>query len=227
MNLALEMKNIDFSYDEKEVLKDLNFTVEKGKFIAIVGENGAGKSTLLNLLIGKLILKKGSINVFGKPLKNKKNLRKIAYISQNAVNEYRNFPTTVEEVVSIHLSYLKSKLSLDGALESMNLDRHKKHALNELSGGQIQRLAILFALIKEAELIVLDEATSGVDIEFTAEIYKELKTLTQKGRTILMVTHNLIEAFNYVDEVLKLRDKKAFFIAKSEIEKEFIKYGNF
>lgn len=218
MDKILQIKNLDFSYEGVEVLRGLNLEIQKSKFVALVGENGAGKSTLLSLILGELKALGGRIILFGEDLSTETSYSKMAYISQNAVSFYKNFPTTVEEVVKLHLKHLKSKLSLDEGLAMMKLEHHKKNALNELSGGQLQKVAILLALIKKAEFIILDEATSGVDSKFSIELFKELKKLSNQGCTILMVTHHLEEALEYVDEVVRIENKGARLIPKKEVK---------
>lgn len=204
MNI-IKIDKLNFSYGNLEVFRDLNFNVKKNEFVTLIGENGAGKSTLLKLILSNLKNYNGRIELFGEDIRKNSSVKRIAYISQNAVSKYKFFPTTVEEVLKIHLKYLKSKKEFDILLENMELNKHKKNKLSELSGGQLQRLAILIALIKEAELIVFDEATSGVDKNFTSKIYKMLKEM---NKTVLIVTHNLTDLLKWVDSVYEIKNKE-------------------
>ena len=117
---------------------------------------------------------------------------------------YRNFPTTVIEVVKIHLRFLKKGKDYGSYLKLVNLEEQGHKMLNELSGGQLQRVAILLALIKNAKLIILDEPTSGVDQLFSEELYRMLERLKKEGKTILMVTHHLQDVQIHVDRILRL-----------------------
>lgn len=200
---ALEIKDLSFSYEET-VLENVNFSVEEGEFVAIIGKNGAGKSTLLNIILGNLGTE-GTVRIFGDDIKKDNHYRDIAFISQNSVMNYKNFPTTVEEVVRNHAKYLKSKTSPDTYLREMGLYEHKKKSLSKLSGGQLQRVGLLLALIKNAKLIILDEPTTGIDKKFSLELFEILRGF--KDKTVLMVTHELEDTKNFVDYFLKIDSK--------------------
>lgn len=205
MNKVLQLSNVCFSYDHQEwILQHLNGEINEGEFVAMIGENGAGKSTLLNLILGNLKPQQGEIRLFGDLVNEKPHYEDIAYISQNSVMNYRNFPTTVIEVVKIHLRFLKKGKDYGSYLKLVNLEEQGHKMLNELSGGQLQRVAILLALIKNAKLIILDEPTSGVDQLFSEELYRMLERLKKEGKTILMVTHHLQDVQIHVDRILRL-----------------------
>lgn len=219
MESIIEIKNLYFSYDNKDVLNGLNLAVKKGELLAIVGENGAGKSTLLNIILGYLSPKSGKIRVLDTDDKKKYN-KKISYISQNTFSKYRDFPTTVYEVVKINSRYLKKRINIDELLSKMKLNNHKNHSLRELSGGQIQRLTLLLALLKGSDIIILDEATSGVDKKFADEIYSEFKSLSDEGITFIVVTHHLNEIINYITAVAKIEDGKMTKLTRDEAVEE-------
>ncbi|MDY6062394.1 MAG: ATP-binding cassette domain-containing protein [Erysipelotrichaceae bacterium] len=201
MNKVLEIKDLSFGYDHNLILNNLSLEVFVDEFVAIVGANGAGKSTLLNLILHNLKTDQGSILLFGD---DRSHYQDIAYISQNSVLNYRNFPTTINEVVKIHLKYLKLNKDIDYYLELVNLIPHKHKTLSELSGGQLQRVGVLLALLKDAKLIILDEPTTGIDKKFSIELFKMLKQLTTIGKSIIMVTHQLDDALEYVDRVYEI-----------------------
>lgn len=201
MNKVLEIEDLSFGYDHNLILNNLSLEVFADEFVAIVGANGAGKSTLLNLILHNLKTDQGSILLFGD---DGSHYQDIAYISQNSVLNYRNFPTTINEVVKIHLKYLKLNKDIDYYLELVNLIPHKHKTLSELSGGQLQRVGVLLALLKDAKLIILDEPTTGIDKKFSIELFKMLKQLTTIGKSIIMVTHQLDDALEYVDRVYEI-----------------------
>ncbi len=206
MNKILEVKNLSFSYEGEAVLRDVNFEVSENEFVAIIGDNGAGKSTLMNLIIGNLQASAGEIRLFGDLSCKDNHYRDIAYISQNASQSYKYFPTNIEEAVKINLRYLKSRAEVKPLLEKAGLAGHAKKKLDQLSGGQLQRVGLLLALIKDAKLILLDEPTTGIDSKFSLELYETLKELTLSGKTIVLITHHLAEMDGYVDKVISLKN---------------------
>ena len=109
---VISVSDLSFAYDKNLILDNVNFSVKEGDFVAIVGENGAGKSTLMNLILHNLNNYDGEIKLFGTDIKEDNHFRDLAYISQNSVLSYRNFPTTIEEAVKIHLSFLKTNCQI-------------------------------------------------------------------------------------------------------------------
>lgn len=210
MNKIIEVTKVSFAYEKEIILDDISFSIEEGDFVAVIGENGAGKSTLMNLILHNLKAETGEIKLFGDRIEKDNHYKDIAFISQNSVLNYRNFPTTIEEVVRHHMKYLKIKKNVDEHLQAMGLLEHKKKALSELSGGQLQRVGLLLALIKNAKLIVLDEPTTGIDKKFRLELLRLLKEWKEKGKTILMVTHELHDAKDFVDYVIQVKEKKVY-----------------
>lgn len=208
MNRIIEVSKVSFAYEKETILEEVSFFIEEGDFVAIIGENGAGKSTLMKLILHQLKVSNGSLRLFGDEIERDNHYKDIAFISQNAVMNYKNFPTTIEEVVREHLKYLKLKSDVDEHLEAMGLLVHKKKALSELSGGQLQRVGLLLALIKNAKLIILDEPTTGIDKKFALELLHLLKELKEKGKTILMVTHELHDSKDFVDYVIQVKEKQ-------------------
>lgn len=206
MNKILEIKNLCFAYEDKNILRDINFEVSKGSFTALIGKNGAGKSTLLNLILGNLKNYSGEIILFGDDINKNNHHKDIAYISQNKSQGYKNFPTNVKEALKIHLSYLKKKDSTEKYLEMVGLTEHKDKALRELSGGQLQRLSLALALIKDSSLILLDEPTASIDDEFAKEFFNLLKSFSENGKTILLVSHDLSKVRDYADKTYEIEN---------------------
>lgn len=207
MNKVVEIVNLSFSYDNKKILNNINLYLSEGDFVALIGRNGAGKTTLLKLILGELKTKEGNLRLFGE---TSKNYKKISYIGQNISSTYKNFPTSVEEVLKIHLRFLKKKVDIKKYLNMVGLYEHRKKTLGSLSGGQLQRLSLLIALIKDSKLILLDEPTASIDKKFSDEFLKILKDLARQGKTILMVTHDVFNINTYVNKVYELRDKEIF-----------------
>lgn len=217
---VLKITDLSFAYDTAPILQDLELSVSEREFVAIIGNNGAGKSTLMNLILGNLKADSGKIELFGDLNTENNHYSDIAYISQNSVSNYKNFPTTIEEVVRVHLKHLKIKLHICEALKKVGLEEHSKKKLSELSGGQLQRVALLLALIKDAKLILLDEPTIGIDKNFSAELYRLLKELAKGGKTIIMITHHLSETKDFIDRLFKLENGSCIELDKSKWKSE-------
>ncbi|WEG34047.1 ATP-binding cassette domain-containing protein [Amygdalobacter indicium] len=203
---VISAEKIDFAYESKTVLKQLCLTVKKGELLTIIGANGSGKSTLLNLLLGNLSPQSGTIELFGDDICQDRHYRDLAYISQNSFSSYRNFPTTVKEALKIHLAYLHKKVDLQPYLQQVDLVEQANLQLSQLSGGQLQKVALMLALVKEAKLIILDEPTAAIDRCFAKSLMQKLKELTLQGCTVLLVTHNLTDVLEYTDRVLRLKN---------------------
>ncbi|GAB6146425.1 metal ABC transporter ATP-binding protein [Desulfocicer niacini] len=192
---AVEIQNMSFAYQKRNVLKDVNLTVPRGDFATIVGPNGGGKTTLLKLLLGLLKPSTGNIQIFGTtPTKSR---IKIGYMPQYSHLDMQ-FPVTVMDVA------LMGRLGKGGwdrysakdtacaatALEEVKMDAFKDSHFNALSGGQKQRVLIARALCSEPELLLLDEPTSNIDQESEQDLFKILSRLNQR-MTILLVSHDL------------------------------------
>lgn len=222
MNKILEIEDLYFKYDENYIIKGLNLTVNRGEFVAIIGENGCGKSTLLNLILKNLKKEKGKIKLFGDDIEKDNHYRDISFISQNSVMNYKNFPTTVEEVILNHLIYLKKDRDVQKYLKLINLENSSKKSLSELSGGQLQRVGLCLALIKNVKLIILDEPTTGIDSKFVKELFELLKDLSQNDTTIIIVTHEVEKIKSYADRIFYIKDGKNHDI--KNYKKEFMFY---
>lgn len=204
MNKILEVNNLTFAYEDRAILNDFSCTMNEGDFVGIIGRNGAGKTTLLNLILGNLKKYKGEIKLFGDDIKGNNHLDDISYISQSAVSAYKNFPTTISECLKINLRRLKKNIDADQMFKDLDLYDHRNKRLSELSGGQLQKLGILLALIKDSDFIILDEPTNNIDPAFTYELLEILTKLKSEGKTILMVTHNMEITNKYLDYVFKV-----------------------
>ena len=204
MSKVLEIEKLHFTYGEYPLLQGVDFSLAAGKFAAIVGGNGVGKTTLMNLILGKLKAETGQIRLFEDSLSVDNHYLDLAYLSQEAVSRYRNFPTTVKELLKMYLAQLKQKTAPEALLENVGLTAVQNHRLSELSGGQLQRVGLLVALLKQARLILLDEPTGGVDQQFSLELYQILRRQCLAGNSVLMITHHLTEAVSFLDEAYRL-----------------------
>ena len=193
MNL-ITCKNISFVYDGVPAVKDLDFSVEPNDYLCIVGENGAGKSTLVK---GLLRLKKpasGTIHMGNGLL-----AKEIGYLPQQTAGQ-KDFPASVYEVVlsgclnrlGLKPFYTKREKELANEnLQKMGITKLKNRCYRELSGGQQQRLVIACAFAKKPDVIILDEPTSGLDGANLHRIAGALRQLSDEGKAVLVITHDL------------------------------------
>ena len=202
----IEIKDLSFSYDNQEVLKDISLDVEKNDFMAVLGPNGGGKTTLLKLILGINKPTKGSIKVFGtKPQKARSH---IGYVPQY-LNFDNNFPVSVIEVVLMSslktfslLPWYSAKVKKDAMnfLKQMKIDKFANKRFGDLSGGQQQRVLIARALMNNPDLLILDEPTASVDIKVEEDVFEILKNLS-KTITIIIVSHDVSFVSSYVNKV--------------------------
>jgi iron complex transport system ATP-binding protein len=207
----LDIKNLNFSYGNSVVLRDINFSAEPGEFISIIGPNGAGKSTLIKLMDGILSSDSSAVLLDGVAISSfsrKELAQKIAYLPQESKFA---FSFTVKDVVMMgRFPYLRgvnaySALDIQIVREMMTLmeiDQFAERNFNELSGGEKQRVLIASALAQQPKIILLDEPTSALDLHHQIAIYHILKKLQQEQNlTIVVVTHDINLAAQYCDRV--------------------------
>ena len=203
--MFLEVKDLKKYYNQKEpLIKNLNFSVNKGDIISFIGESGSGKTTFLKCLAGLEKINSGSIELNGNILNNENsfvepNKRKIGFVFQ----DYPLFPhLNVLENISINLE--KNFFSkIDYILDLTNLKHLKKRFPDQLSGGEQQRVCLARALVREPELLLLDEPFSNLDSNIKATIQEEIhKIIKETKTTTILVTHDISDTFNISDKIL-------------------------
>lgn len=204
MHEVIKLDNVTYRYNTDLVLEDISFKADQGDLLGIIGPNGAGKTTLFCLILGLLDGYQGKIMLFNQDIRNnRKALKRIGYIPQKK-NIHQGFPATVEEIVS--LGALDRKANNDAitlALKIVGLLEQKDRRIGELSGGQQQRVLIAKALVNEPQLLILDEPTTGIDLETQDKFYSLLRKLnSEKKITIILASHDL-------DAINKLANKVA------------------
>lgn len=212
--MFLEIQDLKKSFGQgeakTEVLKGINFSVEKGEICVLLGPSGSCKSTLLNIIGGIDSADSGYISINGEKTAdmNEKALtnyrrRHLGYVFQM----YNLIPNlNVKENIEVG-AYLSDKsLDIDELLKTLGLYEHRHKLPNQLSGGQQQRTAIGRAIVKNPDILLCDEPTGALDYNTSKEILKLIEDVNQKyGNTVIMVTHN--DAIkNMADRVIKLRD---------------------
>lgn len=199
MEPIIKVEHLKKSFGKLEVLHDIDFAVEKGEVVTIIGSSGSGKSTFLRCLNMLEIPNSGSILYHGKDiLKGEINLNihrsKVGMVFQN-FNLFHN-KTVLENCVIGQMKVLKRsrKEATDIAmkyLEKVGMDRFAKAGSTQLSGGQKQRVAIARALCMEPEVLLFDEPTSALDPEMVDDVLQVMKELAQEGLTMIVVTHEM------------------------------------
>jgi zinc transport system ATP-binding protein len=212
---VVKLSSVSFQYEEKVVLDDVSFTLERGDFVGIVGPNGSGKSTLMKLILGLLPATKGTVELFGQPLHKFRDWTKIGYVAQQVAHGAGGFPATVREVVA---SGLVGKVGMFRRLQSRHHEKVREvvervgltekldQRIGSLSGGQLQRVFIARALVSEPELLILDEPTVGVDQESIEQFYELLRSLKEEnGLTMMIVSHDVGVMTQWVNKVACLQ----------------------
>gem|GEM_PF-242902 len=223
MSKVIEIKNLYFKYNQESVLEDINLEVEEGEFVSIIGPNGAGKTTLIKILLNLIPFNQGTIKIFNKDIsKDKSYLEYIGYLPQIS-NIDKNFPITVKEAILISKYKRKGlfslpnfvytsqdKIEVEKIMELLNLEDKKDKKLSELSGGQIQKLLLARALIRNIKILILDEPTNFIDPKSKTELLNIIfKIKNSLNITILMVSHDLNIVYKLTDKLVCI-NKKAF-----------------
>jgi len=220
---AIEIRNLSFAYEKTPVLSNVNFSVDAGDFLAIIGPNGGGKSTLMKLIVGLLKPSEGDVRVFGEKVPSKK--VSIGYVPQNT-NRNLEFPITVAETVSTGLPLYKSNpQKVKETLETVKMESFAGRRLGELSGGERQRVLIARALAADPQILFLDEPSSNIDAQGQEDLYGLLAELNAK-MTIVIVSHDLMVLSNHVKSVACV-NRTVHFHSGSKITPEMVQsmYG--
>ena len=218
-------ENLTLGYEGKTIISGLNFTVDSGDYLCIVGENGSGKSTLMKTILGLHSPMSGKV-ITGDGL----NQTEIGYLPQQTVVQ-KDFPASVREIVlsgfqgkcGFRPFYTKAEKAR--ALENMkrmHIDHMQKRCYRELSGGQQQRVLLSRALCATSKMLLLDEPVSGLDPKVTAEMYKLIQSLNKEGITIIMISHDIDAAMRYSTHILHVGDE-VFFGKKEQFKRGLFK----
>ena len=221
------VEDLSLGYDQKTIVDHLNFTVNEGDYLCIVGENGSGKTTLMKTL---LYLQKpmGGRITFGSGLRREE----IGYLPQQTIVQ-RDFPASVREIVmsgcqnriGLRPFYNREEkqLALDN-MERMGIISLKDRCYRDLSGGQQQRVLLARALCATRKLLLLDEPVSGLDPKVTEEMYQLIGQLNKEGIAIIMISHDVGEVLQYASHILHI-GRKLFFGSRQDYVKSDI--GNY
>ncbi|WLR41194.1 metal ABC transporter ATP-binding protein [Bacillus carboniphilus] len=223
MTAPLSIENVTVAYHKKPVLQEITFDVPEGKLIGIVGPNGAGKSTLIKAILGLIPKASGDVKFFGNTYK--KMIKRIGYVPQRGSVDW-DFPTNAIDVVTMgrygHVGWIKRPSKDDveiakSCLKKVGMLEFANRQISQLSGGQQQRVFLARALAQDADLYFMDEPFVGVDAATEKAIIVLLNELKAKGKTVLVVHHDLQTVTEYFDWVLLLNMRKVAFGPSDEV----------
>ncbi|MCD8213566.1 MAG: ABC transporter ATP-binding protein [Campylobacter sp.] len=215
--MSVEVKNLGFGYDKKEILKNVNFSAEAGELVGILGPNGCGKSTLLKNILKIVRPNYGIVNIQNKALGeySLKQLAKIlGFVPQRSV---LNAPLSVEDIVFMgRFCHLKNQLAgydeqdtkkVGEIMDLLDIRHFAKRIASSLSGGEFQRVLLARALVSEPKILLLDEPTSALDLNYAIEILKICAKLTKELNLLtIVVLHDLNLASLFCDRIVMLKD---------------------
>ena len=214
----IECKDLVIGYENKIVRRNINFSINEGDYLCIVGENGEGKSTLIKTILGLVSPLSGKIIKAPSVKKSQ-----IGYLPQQTIVQ-RDFPASVWEIVlsgcvartGLRPFYNAHEKNLAREnMKRLGIDHLQKKCYRELSGGQQQRVLLARALCATQKILLLDEPVSGLDPKVSNELYELIKNLNDDGITIIMISHDVRVATKYAKTILHL-GKTTFFGTKDE-----------
>jgi iron complex transport system ATP-binding protein len=233
--VILEVQNVSFSYSSRLVLRDIWFKVERGEILVILGPNGVGKTTLRKCMNAILRPDRGTVFVDGQSvlsLDSSEIARLIGYVAQTTE---RSRLTAFDAILMgrhPHVSWKVSKKDLttvDAAVTLLGLDHLALRYIDQMSGGELQKVAIARALVQEPSLLLLDEPTSNLDLKNQVEILSLLRRIVREHRvSAVMTMHDLNKALRYADKYVFLKDGMIFGAGKvGEVTAEMVQavYG--
>lgn len=205
MTTALEVKNINKKYKNKVVLNDINFSIQSGEIVALIGKNDAGKSTLINIITKLIQQDSGQSKIFEKE-KFDRNL--IGVMMQENISLDR---ITVKEIIKLTRTYYRNPMSYQAILSLSELQNYTNHPMDKLSGGQKRKLQFALTLAGNPDLIFLDEPTVGMDAESRTKFWKHIDELKKQGKTFLITSHYLEELEKVANRFIFLHNQKIIF----------------
>lgn len=212
-NPVLEVHDLTVSYDKKPVLWGIDLTIPKGSLVGIIGPNGAGKSTLIKSVMGLIPLGSGYAELFGKPLNEVRG--QVSYVPQRGTVDW-DFPASVMDVVlmgrygKLGLFRRPKKADREAALTALRqvgMETFINRQISQLSGGQQQRVFLARALAQQADIYFLDEPFAGVDAATEKAIITLLRKMSDEGKTVIVVHHDLQSVETYFNWVILLNTR--------------------
>ncbi|WP_336775830.1 ABC transporter ATP-binding protein [Paenibacillus sp. MMO-58] len=205
MSYAIELDQVSKIYQGKKAVDNLSLKVEKGTVIALLGPNGAGKTTTISMILGLKLPTSGTIKLLGGSPKDIKVRNRIGAMLQD-VSVIDNLK--VAETIELFRNYYSNPLSLQELLRISGLEKEKDKMAASLSGGQQRRLGFALAAAGDPEIIFLDEPTVGMDVTSRQMFWDTIRSMADKGRTVVLTTHYLEEADSLADRIVVINQGK-------------------
>ena len=226
--MTIEIKNLTKQYNNILAVKNINFTINKGSIVGLLGPNGCGKTTTIGMMLGLIKPTSGTVFINGQNIENENNRTKILE-KVNFISPYVELPKklTVEENLKVYgklygVNNLQDKIS--DLMKQLNLFEFKKRKTGELSSGQKNRVSLAKALINEPEILFLDEPTVSLDPDVGDYIRTYIEGFaSKKGTTILLASHNMDEVERLCNEVMMMKNGEI--IDKGTCDSLIIKHG--
>ena len=226
--MTIEIKNLSKEYNNILAVKNINFTINKGSIVGLLGPNGCGKTTTIGMMLGLIKPTSGTVFINGQNIENENNRTKILE-KVNFISPYVELPKklTVEENLKVYgklygVNNLQDKIS--DLMKQLNLFEFKKRKTGELSSGQKNRVSLAKALINEPEILFLDEPTVSLDPDVGDYIRTYIEGFaSKKGTTILLASHNMDEVERLCNEVMMMKNGEI--IDKGTCDSLIIKHG--
>lgn len=198
------VENLTFGYDYRTVLKEISFKLNSGDFLAVIGNNGSGKSTLVKCILGVNKVAPGQIFLDDVDITTFKTFINIGYVPQKFDDFNYEFPITVNEILNAsNINNLTEDEQLE-LLDKIGILELQNENINNLSGGQLQRVFIVRSLMNNPKMLILDEPTVGVDQKNVEAFYKLVNELNKDGITIILITHNIHESKANLTHILSI-----------------------
>jgi len=226
--MTIEIKNLNKQYNKILAVKNINFKINKGSIVGLLGPNGCGKTTTIGMMLGLIKPNSGAVFINGQNIENENNRTKILE-KVNFISPYVELPKklTVEENLKVYgklygVNNLQDKIS--DLIKQLNLFEFKKRKTGELSSGQKNRVSLAKALINEPEILLLDEPTASLDPDVGDYIRTYIEGFaSKKGTTILLASHNMNEVERLCTEVMMMKNGEI--IDKGTCRSLIVKHG--
>ena len=213
--MGIEVRNLNFSYGQRQVLHDISFHVDKGELVSILGPNGVGKSTLFRCVLGLLTGYSGQVLIDGHDARSfsvREAARHIAYIPQSS-NPTFNY--SVFDIVLMGRTSTLGAFRTPGredlerchwALDKIGISHLETRCFHRLSGGERQLVLIARALVQDAPVLMLDEPTASLDFGNQIRVLTQIRSLAREGYTVIQTTHNPEQSYMFSDRILTLQN---------------------
>jgi zinc transport system ATP-binding protein len=220
---VLEVKDLSYRYNHQAVFDGIDFALDKGDYLWVIGPNGSGKTTLMKTILGILDAGTGTVRLFGEEIDDFEDWERIAYVPQRLLFFDPYFPATAREVASMRLMVVGGrKRRRDGrgrsrserieeAFEKLGISYLMNRRIGELSGGQLQRVILARALIANSDLIFLDEPTSAVEPRVREDFFRIIDELNESGATIVLINHDITGMGIHNNKILFINREQLFF----------------